>query len=77
MNLENVKKQRGLPFIKIGMRVELAYGTTKQMGTIKGGNSSLNIDVLFDGEKKPDNCHPTWAMKYFDDAGNIIAEYPE
>jgi hypothetical protein len=77
MNLELVKKQRGLSFIEKGMRVELAYGSTKKQGTIKGGNSSGNIDVLFDGEKRPDNCHPTWAMKYFDKEGNVIAEYGE
>jgi len=23
------------------------------------------------------DCHPTWAMKYFDDDGNVIAEYDE
>lgn len=75
MNLDYVKKQRGLDFIELGMRVELAYGSTKKQGIIKGGNSSGNIDVLFDGEKKPENCHPTWAMKYFDKKGNVIAEF--
>jgi hypothetical protein len=77
MTLEYVKKQRGLDFLEIGMRVELAYDKTKKQGVIKGGNSSGNIDVLFDGEKKPDNCHPTWAMKYFDKEGNVIADYPQ
>ena len=77
MTLDYVKKQRGLDFLKKGMRVELAYGTTKKQGTIKGGNSSGNIDVLFDGEKRVGNCHPTWAMKYFDIDGNIIAEYKD
>ena len=75
MNLEFVKNQRGLHFIKKGMRVELSYGSVKKKGIIKGGNSSGNIDVLFVGEKRPDNCHPTWGMKYFDEEGNVIAEY--
>jgi len=77
MTLDFVKKQRGLHFIEIGMQVEHAYGTKKKQGVIKGGNSSGNIDVLFDGEKRPCNCHPTWAMKYFDNDGNVIAEYGE
>lgn len=77
MNLDYIKNQRGLHFIEVGMRVELSYGTTKKTGIIKGGNSSGNIDVLFDGEKRPENCHPTWALKYFDRDGNVIAEYKE
>jgi hypothetical protein len=77
MNLDYVKNQRGLSFIEKGMRVELAYGSTKKQGMIKGGNSQGNIDVLFDGEKKAVNCHPTWAMKYFDESGEVVAEYSE
>ena len=77
MNLEYVKQQRGLSFIEKGMKVELAYGATKKTGIIKGGNYSGNIEVLFDGEKRPQSCHPTWAMKYFDKEGNVIAEYGE
>jgi len=46
-----------------------------KVGIVKGGNSSGNIDVLFEGEKKAENCHPTWAMKYFDENDNVIAEY--
>lgn len=77
MNLDHVKNQRGLDFIEKGMKVELAYGTTKKSGVVMGGNKSGNIDLLFDGEKKPQNCHPTWAMKYFDKDGNVIAQYEE
>lgn len=77
MTLDYVKNQRGLDFLEKGMKVELAYGTTKKTGIVKGGNSSGNLDVLFDGEKRAENCHPTWAMKYFDKEGNIIAEYGE
>lgn len=75
MSLDYVKNQRGLSFIEKGMRVENTYLNKK--GIVKGGNSSGNIDVVFDGEKKAQNCHPTWAMKYFDNQGNLIAEYGE
>lgn len=77
INLDYVREQRGLTFIKKGMRVEHTYGGKVQRGVIKGGNSSGNLNILFDGDKKPQNCHPTWAMKYFDDEGNVIAEYGE
>ena len=77
MTLDLVKKQRGLPFLKKGMRVELTYGSIKKQGIIKGGNHCGNIDVLFEGQKKVDNCHPKWAIKYFDAQNNIIAEYGE
>lgn len=75
MSLEYVKQSRGLDFIKIGMKVENTY--SKKVGVIKKGNSSGNLDILFEGEKKAQNCHPTWAMKYFDENNNVIAEYPE
>lgn len=77
MTLEYVKMQKGLPFLEIGMKVEFTYEKLKKTGTIKGGNSSGNIDVLFDGERRFENCHPTWNMKYFDKEGDVIAEYGE
>lgn len=73
MNLDYVKEQRGLNFVKKGMKVEHTYNG--KVGIIKGGNSQGNLDILFEGEKKAQNCHPTWAMKYFDEDGNVIAEY--
>lgn len=73
MNLDYVKNQRGLSFIEKGMKVENTY--LKKTGVIKGGNSGGNLNILFDGEKIPQNYQPTWAMKYFDKNGNVIAEY--
>lgn len=75
MNLDYIKKSRGLEFIEKGMKVENTY--LRKVGIVKGGNSNGNIDVLFEGEKQKQNCHPTWAMKYYDKEGNLIAEYPE
>ena len=59
------------------MRVEHSYGGKTKLGVIKSGNSSGNLNILFDGDKKPQNCHPTWAMKYFDDDGIVISDYEE
>lgn len=75
MNLDYVKINRGLGFVKIGMKVENTY--LKKVGIIKGGNRSGNLDILFEGEKKVKNCHPTWAMKYYDDDGKLIKEFSE
>jgi hypothetical protein len=77
ISLDYVKETRGLKFVKKGMKVQHAYGGKTLNGTIKSGNSSGNLNILFDGEKKPRNCHPTWAMKYFDNEGNVIAEFGE
>lgn len=77
MNLDFIKEQRGLSFVKVGMKVELCYSGKTKVGKITGGNASGNIDVKFEGENKPQNCHPCWAMKYFDDSGYIIREFPE
>lgn len=65
---------RGVPFARIGMRVEVEG----EPGVIVGSNSSANFDVLFtDGRLKGQelNCHPNWMFKYFDVEGNLIAEF--
>ena len=75
--LETVRRQRGLPFLKRGMRVELCYSTKRKQGYIVSGNTSGNIQVMFDGDKKSSNCHPRWAMTYYDSSGNIIAQFKD
>jgi hypothetical protein len=76
-NLDYVKEQRGLKFVKRGMKVEHSYGGKTQIGKIVSGNNNGNLNILFEGKKKPENCHPTWAMKYFDTDGTLIAESSE
>jgi hypothetical protein len=73
MNLDYVKKQRGLDFIKKGMKVQSTH--SGKFGVVKGGNESGNIDVLFDGDKRPQNCHPTWKIKYFAADGSLVADF--
>lgn len=77
MDLEYVKANRGLDFIKKGMKVEHSYGGKTKVGKIVGGNSSGNLQIMFDGEKKSQNCHPRWAIKYFNNKGDVIAEFSE
>ena len=62
-----------LPFLKRGMRVEV----NGRMGVVTSGNGSGNIDVRFDGERLSVNCHPHWRTRYFDEEGNVIADYYE
>jgi hypothetical protein len=65
---------RGLPFARIGMKVEVEGHS----GVIVGKNDSANFDVCFtSGPRKgtTGNCHPKWMMKYFDYDGTVIAEY--
>lgn len=71
---EKVAVYRGVPFAKIGMRVEV----DDHAGLIVKHNDSSNFDVLFtDGPHKGTtcNCHPNWMFKYFDEAGNVITEF--
>jgi hypothetical protein len=68
---EYMKQMRGIEFTHIGMRVEV----DGRPGTIVGANSSMNLDVCFDGEWWPSNCHPWWMIKYFDNERNLIREY--
>lgn len=71
----DMKRCRGIDFARIGMQVEV----DGNMGTIVGMNRSANLDVRFVNELKygkgVQNCHPTWETRYFDAAGNVIADY--
>lgn len=77
MSIESVRKNRGLPFLKRGMRVQLNYSGKSKTGVVTGANESLNINIRFDGSKRSTNCHPRWAISYFDKDGNTIACFPE
>ena len=62
---------RNIPFAYVGMRVHLV-GVGQ--GIIVSHNSSANLNVLFD-DGQVQNCHPNWMMKYFNDAGRLVAEF--
>lgn len=64
---------RGIGFAFQGMRVSVAG----RMGTIVGANSSLNLDVVFDGKWVSNNCHPHYETIYFDNYGKEVANYCE
>jgi len=68
---EETAKRSAVPFIKKGMRIEM----NGKSGIIKDFNRSANLDVLFDGDKKKSNCHPTWETVYFDKDNNIIVDF--
>ena len=68
---ERMREQRGIEFACIGMTVEV----NGHKGIIVGSNSSLNLDVCFDGSHCAMNCHPHYKVKYFDINGNLIKEY--
>ena len=70
-SLSYIKERRNMQFIKRGMRVEV----DGRMGKVTSGNSSGNINVLFDELKYPLNCHPQWKTCYYDKEGNVIADY--
>lgn len=68
---------RGIEFARLGMMVDV----DGDLGTIVGMNSSANLDVRFANQlkygKHVHNCHPTWKVKYFDEAGAVIAHFDE
>jgi len=66
-HIDRIVQHRGLPPIKKGMRCEV----DGKPGKVVGGNSSGNLNVLFDGQKHPMNCHPGWKMNIFN-ADNTI-----
>lgn len=68
-----MRVRRSIPFARIGMTVMVGG----RYGTIVGVNASDNLDILFDGDTTPSNCHPTWNIAYYDDVGNLLADFRE
>lgn len=66
--IDRVVEYRGLPHLKKGQRCEV----NGKQGKVWGGNSAANLNVLFDGEKRPMNCHPNFRMTIFNDSGEVI-----
>jgi hypothetical protein len=77
ISLDYVKENRQIPFVKRGMKVEHTYNGKTQIGKVVSGNMSGNIQVKFEGDDYSKNCHPNWAMKYFDEDDNVLAEWGE
>ncbi|OWS76322.1 hypothetical protein CBW22_07625 [Pantoea sp. VS1] len=73
--IEEMIRCRGIDFARIGMMVEV----DGVIGTIAGMNGSANLDVVFANQlkygKHKHSCHPTCEVKYFDNNGNVIADY--
>lgn len=73
--IDDMKRFRGIDFARIGMMVEVCG----EIGTIVGMNRSANLDVRYANQQKRGkgtyNCHPTWEMRYFDERGEVIADY--
>lgn len=70
---DHMKQSRGIEFAYQGMKVEV----DGKPGTIVGGNHSMNLDVVFDGQYHKSNCHPWYETVYFDSKGNVVADYRE
>lgn len=70
-------RTRSIEFALLGMQVEV----DGDLGTIKGLNGSANLDVQFANQLKygkgSHNCHPTWKVRYFNEAGVAIAHFDE
>ncbi len=66
-----MKERRGIEFAYQGMVIDVAG----QKGWIVGNNSSLNLDVLFEGQGHVSNCHPTWETTYYDKQMNVVKDF--
>ena len=73
MGMANFRHHRNMNFVKRGMRVYHTHN--KRWGRISSTNNSGNLNIIFDGDKYSQNCHPHWKMQYYDDKGNLIKEY--
>ena len=69
-SLTRVCEYRGLPPLEIGTECKV----NKRKGIIVGGNSSSNLNVLFDGSNNVSNCHPYYKMEIFNKSGGTAYE---
>ena len=56
--IDRMNLARGTRF-HVGQRITV----DGKPGVIVGANSPENLDVLFDGEMRPSNCHPGWKVE--------------
>lgn len=52
-------------------------GMPRYIGKITSGNTSANLNIRFDDERKPCNCHPFYLVKYYDKDGRLIFDTGE
>ncbi len=74
LSLRWTADNRGLSFVHAGTLIEV----DGERGVIVSGNDSGNFDVLFTAGKHKGltlNCHPKWQTRYFDEDGNVSADF--
>lgn len=69
-HIDRVCKYRGLPEIKMGTPCEV----DGKKGVIVGGNTSANLNVLFESNDTARNCHPGYKMRIFNPWGGVMYE---
>jgi len=62
---------RNIPFAYQGMIIDV----NGKKGWIVGSNGSMNLDVVFEGESLPQNCHPHWETTYYDNDMKVVKCY--
>ena len=67
---DNIKKYRRVPFIELGMKVDV----NGKSGIIVG-NCGLSLAVCMNGNTWWSNCHPNWRTKYYNNDGKLLAEF--
>jgi hypothetical protein len=70
--LRRVVVYRGIPAVKVGTRVVVSGN---RQGTVVGGNHSMNLDIILDGQDFSGNYHPKWEIAYFDENGETIYDF--
>lgn len=66
-SLEYLRTGRGMPWVKLGMRVDVNGRPAK----IIGGTD--NLVICYDGTKSKTYAHPFWQTAYYDEDGKLIA----
>jgi len=66
MGIDYIRRMYGVP-AKTGGRVEYSGGQEPQLGTICGAQGS-HLRIRLDGAKHALPYHPTWKLRYLDDA---------
>lgn len=71
-SLQYIREYYRMPWLRTGLTVDM----DGKRGPIVGFSLSYAyVQVQFPDHEGPANCHPTWAMTYYDEQDNVVADY--
>lgn len=75
-NKQYLKRHYKLPFLKVGLKV-IAQGLTGKVVSLCRKTKTIGIRFKHDPVDRICYYHPKWQIKYYDNRGNLLAEFKD